>query len=140
MDSGKKLKQSLFVALFGLSCAVLALVGIYFYMSYRIDTSGIEHIKNVQVGPGQFNDPSGDVKVESAADIGYIIKGPYRIVIKYGNQTIEMNKRCFKSEEYKTALASIGIKVLTHYNEDDDTVLYKVTYWGTEVDEYVIAD
>lgn len=115
------------------------LVGLYVYMSVRVDTSTVDYIKQMQRGPNNFLDLANDINVSSADDIGYQPKGRYSINIYYGDQIIEMNKNCFKDSSYKKKLKEIGIEVLTHENEDG-SVLYRVTYWGEPVDEYSLVN
>lgn len=107
---------------------------LYYYTSVRVDTSSIEYIKSMQKGPNEFLDLANDINVESADDIGYIVNGEYSINIYYGDQVIEMNRNCFSSSEYRDALASIGIRVLSK-KLDDGSILYKVTYWDEPVVE-----
>jgi hypothetical protein len=130
-----KIKQQILIAAFALFLGVAALVSIYAYMSLRIDTSTIEHIKTLQRSPGKFIDPGNEINVDSIDDIGFIVLDDYSINIYYGDQVIEMNRNCFKSEAYRNLLSEIGIDVYTHEN-DDGTILYKVTYWGEEITQF----
>lgn len=124
-------------AAFGLFLAIGALVGIVIYLEwYRVDMSGIEHIEQAQRGPNDFNDPAGDIAVQSVDDIGYVVKGDYLLDIHYGRQVIAMNKKCFESKEFRTALSEIGIKVYTRKDDETGKVMYKVTYWDDKVSEY----
>lgn len=113
-----------------------AAVGIYVYMDYgRVDYSTIDYIKKMQKGRNQFNDLGHDINVESVDDIGYIVNGYYMIDIHYGDQIITMNKKCFEDKTFREKLEGIGIKVLTH-EDDDQNVQYRVTYWGDIVQEF----
>lgn len=129
------IRWRILMAASGFFIVVAALIGIFYYMTYvRVDMSTIEYIGRMQIGPNKFNDLSGDINVESGDDIGYIIRGDYQIDIHYGSQIISMNKNCFKSQEYLDKLNKIGIKVQSHQN-DDGSILYRVTYWGDPVEE-----
>ncbi len=131
------MKARIAVAATALFLVIGALIGIYVYMElYRVDMGTIEHIKQCQASPNEFNDPSNDIQVSSVDDIGYLVRGSYLIDIHYGRQIISMNKKCFESEEFRRGLKSIGIQVYTHVKEDTGDVLYKVTYWGDTVKEY----
>ncbi len=130
------IKQRILVVAIVLALVFGSLIGIYMYMSYyRVDTSTIEYIEQFQTGKYIFNDLANDIGVESIDDIGYKVNGDYAINIYYGKQIIEMNQACFKSDKFREALGKIGIKVLTHEDEDG-TILYKVTSWDDEVKEY----
>lgn len=111
-----------------------ACCGLYYYTSVRVDVSTIEYIESMQKGPNEFLDLARDINVESVDDIGYIVTGEYSLNIYYGDQVIEMNRNCFKSSEYRDALATIGIRVLSK-KLDDGSIIYKVTYWDDPVVE-----
>ena len=111
-----------------------ACCGLYYYTSVRVDTSTIEYIESMQKGPNKFLDLARDINVESVDDIGYIVTGEYSLNIYYGDQVIYMNRNCFKSSEYRDALATIGIRVLSK-KLDDGSIIYKVTYWDDPVVE-----
>lgn len=130
-----KIKSQILLAFFVLALLAGALIGLYAFSAVRVDTSTIDYIQGMQKGPNDFLDLANDINVSSADDVGFIVEGEYSINIHYGDQIIEMNRNCFKSEEYREALAGIGINVYTHENEDG-TILYRVTYWGEDVDEY----
>lgn len=125
------------ISVTALFLAIGALVGAYYYMTFvRIDTAAIEHIKDAQRKPNDFNDPSGDINVSSVDDIGYVVKGDYLLDIHYGRQVISMNKKCFENKEFRNKLGEIGIKVFTHVDDKTQNILYKVTYWDEDVDQY----
>lgn len=130
-----KIKSQILLAFFVLALLAGALIGLYAFSAVRVDTSTIDYIQGMQKGPNDFLDLANDINVSSADDVGFIVEGEYSINIHYGDQIIEMNRNCFKSEEYRSALEGIGINVYTHENEDG-TILYRVTYWGEDVDEY----
>lgn len=134
-----RIKREIIAASAILIMVIAALVALYVYPYSRVDMSVIEYIEQLQRGPNEFSDLAGDINVESVDDIGFIVNGDYNINIHYGDQIIEMNKNCFESAEYISALGRIGIKVFTHVN-DDGTILYKVTYWDEEVDEYSLVN
>ena len=139
MNRGQRVGTQYLLALLGLLIVIVAGGGLYFFTEFRIDYSAIDHIKNLQKAPNNFMDLAGDIKVEGPDDIGFIVKGKYNLIIYYGQQRIKMTPACFKSDEYKQRLADIGVVVYTHVN-DDDTVQYKVTYWGEDVDQYSLAN
>lgn len=139
MDS--HIKRNILVAFLGLMLVCLALAALYFYEFYRIDYSAIDYIESLQKGPGNFLDLAGDIGVTSADDLGYEIKGRYNIVIHYGKQIIKMNTRCFKSDEYKDRIKRIGLEVKTHDTKDENgTILYRITYWGEEIELWSRVD
>lgn len=115
------------------SCCLL-----YYYTSVRVDTSTIDYIKSMQKHPNEFLDLASDINVESADDVGYVVKGDYYLVIHYGSQVFEMNRNCFKSDDYINRLKSIGIKV--YHKEKDGKILYKVTYWDDPVTEWSLVN
>lgn len=131
----KRIRYAIVLAFIVLLLLIVVLVCIYGYSKYHVDYSAIEHIKMSQKGPNNFSDLAHDIDVSGPDDIGFIVKGEYDIEIHYGKQIISMHRKCFSDAKYKQALAEIGIEVKYHVN-DDGTILYKVTYWGTEVDEY----
>lgn len=133
------MKKRIFVAALGLLICIAALLLLYGYVDTRVDTSTIEYIESLQTSPNVFVDLANDINVSSANDIGFIVEGDYHILIYYGGQIIDMTKNCFESEEYKQLLRRIGIKVYTHVN-DDASILYKVTYWDEEVEQYSRVD
>ena len=135
----KKVKTQIAIAAVGLFIAAAAFIALYIYQGQRVDMSTIEHILTLQKGPNDFLDLANDIGVESSDDIGFIVEGEYDINIHYGRQIIEMNSNCFMSEEFRQGLERIGILVYTHENEDG-SILYKVTYWGEEVDQYSRVD
>ena len=130
------MKSRIAIAFVGLSIFVIALLGLFYYMTNRVDLSTVNHIAELQTAANEFSDPSGEIQVKSADDIGYYVNSDYNISIHYGRQVIEMNRNCFESEEFRAGLGKIGIRVLTR-EEEDGTVLYRVTYWDTPVDQYV---
>lgn len=130
------MKARIVVAATALFIAIGALMGVYVYMTYfRVDMSTIKHIQELQKGPNEFNDMSGDINVESVDDLGFIIHGDYDIDIHYGSQIISMNKNCFKSQEFRDRLSKIGVKVYTHADDNGKNVQYKITYWGEDIVE-----
>lgn len=130
------IKYRILVAGIGLTIVFAALLGVIYYMMYmRVDTATLDYLASLQKGKYTFNDVGQDICVESIDDIGYIIKGKYNLNIYYGKRVIEMNKACFKSDKFREALDKVGLKVLTHENEDGE-VLYKVTSWGEEIEEF----
>lgn len=129
------IRGKIFGASFCLLAVMAALVGFYLYMDYfRVDTSTIDYLEQAQTSNFKFSDLSGDIAVESIDDIGYVVEGPYQINIHYGRQRIKVNQQCFKSKEYMEALKRIGIVIKTHENEDG-SVVYKVTCWKQDVQE-----
>ena len=129
------IRGKIFGASFCLLAVMAALVGFYLYMDYfRVDTSTIDYLEQAQTSNFKFSDLSGDIGVESIDDIGYVVEGPYQINIHYGRQRIKVNQQCFKSKEYMEALKRIGIVIKTHENEDG-SVVYKVTCWKQDVQE-----
>lgn len=135
----KKIKTQIVLAALGLFIVIVALVGLYVYQNNRVDMSTIEYIQSMQKGPSDFLDLANDINVSSADDVGFIVNSEYNINIHYGSQILEMNRKCFMSEQYRKGLEKIGILVYTHVNEDG-SILYKVTYWGEEVDQYSKVD
>lgn len=133
-----KMKQRILVAIVGLVLVISALVAIFIYETYRIDYSSINHIKGAQRGPNEFSDLANDICVTSADDINYIVKGRFHIQINYGRQVIDMNVTSFKSKEFHDRLKEIGIVVKYHEN-DDGSILYRVTYWDEVVEEIVYS-
>ena len=133
------IKYKILFTAIALLLAVMACLGIYYYVDTKEDTSTIEYILNNQRSPNRFTDLAKDINVQSVDDIGYIVRGKYNISIHYGDQVIKMTKKCFEDPEYHTLLAWIGIEVKTH-KEDDEHILYKVTYWGENVQELSLVD
>ena len=112
-----------------------ALAGAFVYSSYRVDTSSLSHILQLQSGKNDFG-PLGknEIGVESVNDVRYVVNGPLNISIYYGRQVINMPPKAFENEHFKQLLQQVGIKVLTHDN-GDGTYKYKVTYWGDLCEE-----
>ena len=133
-------KTRILVPTIGILLLVTILLGMLFYMHLKVDYSSIDHIKELQKSPNEFNDLSGDIDVHSYEDLGFIVNSRYNISIYYGRQIIEMNPSCFKSEEYRERLCEIGIKVYTRVSEETGNVEYKVTYWGDEIDQFTRVD
>ena len=133
------LKRNIAVASNGFLLVVLALIGIYVYMNFRIDTSSMEYIRQFQKGAFNFIDLANDIGVSSIDDIGYEVKGKYNILIHYGKQVIKVNERCLRSEDFKAKASAIGLKILTHENEDG-TVMYKITCWDQPCTEWSRVD
>lgn len=131
------IKSQIAIGAIGLIIGVVALALLYYFMNNRIDTSTIEYIQGMMKGPNDFLDLANDINVESEDDIKYRVNDDYDITIYYGDQVIDMNKDCFNSEEYRALLESIGIKVYTHVDTDNKTILYRVTYWGEDAEEVV---
>ena len=115
------------------------LVALYFYTDNRVDTSTIDYIKGMMKGKNEFLDLANDINVESVDDVGFVVRGRYKIDIHYGDQVIEMNSNCFEDEDYRKALSGIGIEVKSRLN-DDDTVQYLVTYWGEKCEQWSKVD
>ena len=134
-----KIRTQILLAFLGLLLVIAALIGVYVYQSTYVNTSTIEYIYSMQKSPNKFLDLANDINVSSVDDIGFIVNGEYNINIHYGSQIIEMNKNCFNSDAYRNELSKIGIKVFTHVNEDS-SVLYRVTYWDEDVDQYSFMD
>lgn len=133
------IKYKILFTAIALLLAVMACLGIYYYVDTKEDTSTIEYILNNQRSPNRFTDLAKDINVQSVDDIGYIVRGKYNISIHYGDQVIKMTKKCFEDPKYHALLARIGIEVKTH-KEDDEHILYKVTYWGENVQELSLVD
>ena len=139
MNRGAKMRYGVIVALFGLFLGLGSLVALYVFTAGRIDYSTINHIKDMQRGPNSFHDLSGDIAVSSADDVGYKVDGEYSLTIYYGKQIIHISPNAFKSEEFRSKIGEIGIKLYHHVNEDG-SILYKVTYWDEDIDEYVYVN
>lgn len=135
----KNVKIQIVAAVLGLFIVVSTFLALYIYQGQRVDMSAIEHILSLQKGPNDFLDLANDINVESVDDIGFIVEGEYDINIHYGSQVIEMNSNCFTSKEFRQGLERIGILVYTHEN-DDGSILYRVTYWGDEAEQYSRID
>lgn len=139
MQRGGKMRAGMIVAIFGIIIVIAALVVLYLYDYMRIDYSTVDHIKTMQRGPNTFSDLSGDIGVSGVEDIGYTVEGEYDLLIYYGKQRITVSPKAFNDADYRNALESIGIKIYTHVN-DDGTILYRVTYWGEDVDRYTLTN
>jgi len=134
------MKSQIFLASTFVLLFVLILVGAFIYMGVRIDYSTIDHITELQKSPNEFNDLSGDVDVHSSDDLGFIVNSDYSISIYYGRQIIELTPTCFKSEEYRERIAKIGLHVYTAVDEESGNILYRVTYWGEDIDQFSRVD
>ena len=134
----KRARNSIIAAFILLLFFALILIAIYYKVEFTEDYSAINHIKEFQKGPNHFSDTAHDIDVAGPEDIGYIVKGEFDLEIYYGRQRISVHRKSFSSKKYKEALASIGIEIKYHENEDG-SIIYLVTYWGTPVDEYVRA-
>lgn len=131
-----RIKNQVLLAALALFICVCALVGIYVYTEFRVDTSTIDYIYSMQKSPNEFLDLSNDINVSSVDDVKYIIEGEYKLRIYYGDQVIEMNRNCFKSDEFRNKLSQIGVKVYTHEDTETNEILYRVTYWEQDCTEY----
>lgn len=133
------IKRNIAVAATSVFLVVLVLVAMYLYTSYRIDTTSMEYIRQFQKGAFNFIDLANDIDVHSIDDIGYEVKGDYNLLIHYGKQVIKVNKRCLMSDDFKAKAAAIGLKILTHEDEDGN-VLYKITCWDLPCTEWSRID
>lgn len=133
------MKRNIAVMAFGMLLAVAALVGIYWYMYWRIDYSTINYIKAAQKGAYNFSDLAGDIDVHELNDLGFEVRGEYDILIHYGRQVIKVNKQCLMSDEWKQRVGAIGIKVQFKKDKDGRPVKYRVTYWDTPIQEWTVV-
>ena len=134
-----RMRREMFAAFVMLVLVVGAIIGIYYYMDYvRVDYRVLDYIYQFQTEKFTFSDIGGDISVESVNDIGYSIEGYKRLQIYYGKQRIKVNKHCFDDQQFRQKLGKIGIVIKTHEN-DDGTLLYKVTCWDEEIDCYSLA-
>lgn len=131
----KRARSAIIAAAVVFLLAVIALVLIFYKVDFTEDYSAINHIKKLQKGANHFSDVGNDIDVSGPEDIGYIVKGELDLEIYYGKQRISVHRKSFSNAKYKQALADIGIEIKFHEN-DDGTYIYRVTYWGTPVDEY----
>lgn len=130
------IKWRVLVASIFMFIAVAVLGGLYAYMTYfRVNYGPLNHILDLQSSPGEFMDIGNDINVSSPDDVKYIVNGNYLIDIHFGDQIISMNKECFKDDEYRSKLDQIGIKVLTHEDEETGKVKYKITYLGERIEQ-----
>ena len=134
------IKRNIIFSFIFMLFALMSVVGIYWYSYVRIDYSSIDYIKSLQKGPKVFTDLSGDIGVDSVDDLGFEVKGEYDILIHYGKQIIKVNKQCLMSDEWKNKAEAIGIKVLSRVDKDTNKRLYRITFWGDEVDEWSRVD
>lgn len=132
------MRAQVIVALVGIVLVVAALILLYLYDYNRLDYSTINHIKELQVAPNSFTDLSGDIGVQSVNDVGFEVEGEYNMSIYYGKQVIKVPPTAFKSDEFRSRLEEIGIKIYHHVN-DDGSIIYRVTYWGEDTEEYSLV-
>lgn len=128
------MKYRIGVAVFGLMLGIGALVGLYIYSTQRIDYSAIDYIKEMQTGQNEFLDLANDIGVKSADDLGYRVNSDYNLTIFYGQQTIEVSRAAFESEEFRERLKQIGVEIKS--KTSDDNIKYRVTYWGVPIDRF----
>lgn len=128
------MKYRIGVAVFGLMLGIGALVGLYIYSTQRIDYSAIDYIKEMQTGQNEFLDLANDIGVKSADDLGYKVNSDYNLTIFYGQQTIEVSRAAFESEEFRERLKQIGVEIKS--KTSDDSIKYQVTYWGVPIDRF----
>lgn len=128
------MKYRIGVAVFGLMLGIGALVGLYIYSMQRIDYSAIDYIKEMQTGQNEFLDLANDIGVKSADDLGYRVNSDYNLTIFYGQQTIEVSRAAFESEEFRERLKQIGVEIKS--KTSDDSIKYQVTYWGVPIDRF----
>lgn len=128
------MKYRIGVAVFGLMLGIGALVGLYIYSTQRIDYSAIDYIKEMQTGQNEFLDLANDIGVKSADDLGYRVNSDYNLTIFYGQQTIEVSRAAFESEEFRERLKQIGVEIKS--KTSDDSIKYQVTYWGVPIDRF----
>lgn len=119
----------------GFILVMFVLAGAFVYTMFRVDTSSLKHILELQAGKNDFG-PLGvqEIGVESVDDVRYVVNGPLDITIHYGRQVIHMPPKAFESDEFRSLLKQVGVQVYTHEN-DDGSHQYKVTYWGEECEE-----
>lgn len=100
------------------------------HFSMQQDYSVIETIQRAQVKPNVFIDYGKSIDVQSAEDLGFILKDSC-ILLHYGRQVIDIKYPSLEDPDFIDALAGIGIEVFQHDGK------YKFTYWGEEIDEWV---
>lgn len=135
-----KIGRNIIIAALGLFLVVVAIVAIYLYDYMRIDYSTIDYITGLQKGPGNFLDLSGDIDVHSYEDLGFEVKGEYDILIHYGKQVIRVNRQCLESDEWRDKVGKIGIKVYSRVDKETDERLYRITYWGEDIEQWSRVD
>lgn len=135
-----KIKQNIVLAFIGLLLVVGVLVAIYMWDYTRIDYSTIDYIRGLQKAPNNFLDLSGDIDVHSYEDLGYEVKGEYDILIHYGKQIVKVNKQCLESDEWRSRVGEIGIKVYSRLDEETGERLYRITYWNNDIEEWSRVD
>lgn len=134
------LRRNILLGFIGTLIVNILLVLVYYYIFLYVDYSTINYIKSNMRGANSFTDMAGDIKVESADDIGYEVVGEFRLNIRYGEQIVKVNKNCLKSEKWKLAAKGIGLEIKYRVDEETGDIKYKVTYWGTPVTEYSLIE
>lgn len=135
-----KIGRNIVFAAVAMMFVILGLIMIYLYDYTRIDYTAVDYITELQKGPSNFLDLSGDIGVESIDDLGFEVKGEYDILIHYGKQVIRVNKQCLDSEEWNSRVGKIGIKVYTKVSEETGKRMYRVTYWGDKIEQWSRVD
>lgn len=110
-----------------ITCGII--LGVH-HFTMQQDYSVIETIQHAQVKPNVFIDYGMSIDVQSAEDLGFILKDSC-ILLHYGHQVIDIKYSSLSDPEFIDALGSIGIEVFQHDGS------YKFTYWGEEIDEWV---
>ena len=129
------IKRNIVVAFVGLVLVCTVLVLLYVYLFYRIDYSSIDYLESFQRGHFVFNDLANDIGVKSIDDLGHEVKSDYNIVIHYGKQVIQVNRRCLESPEFHKRIARIGLVIKSHKNEDG-SMLYRIECWGEPLEQW----
>ncbi|MCM1215072.1 MAG: hypothetical protein NC548_11195 [Lachnospiraceae bacterium] len=132
------MKRNIIVVFIGICIVCAALIGIYWWMYVRIDYAAIDYIKSMQRGANNFSDLAGDIGVTDINDLGFEVKGKFDILIHYGKQVIRCNKNCLNSKEWKQKAKAIGIEVKFRINKDE-SIDYRVTYWGEPIQEWSLV-
>lgn len=130
-----KIRSQIIFAFILLLGGVLLLVALYMYMYTRIDYTTIDYLKNMQKGAFTFTDLSDDIDVDSIDDLGFEVKSENNIVIHYGRQIIQVNRRCLESAEFHERIAGIGL-VIKHKTDEEGVVHYRIECWGEPVEEW----
>ncbi len=131
----RKISRPIFIAGICFIFAMTCLAGAFVYSSYRVDTSALKHILQLQSGKNNFG-PLGknEIGVESVDDVRYVVQGPLNLQIHYGRQVINMPPKAFEDSRFRDMLKQVGVEVKFHDN-GDGTYQYRVTYWGEPCEE-----
>lgn len=111
---------------------VLACLVLFWYSENRLNYEVIELIEGRQKRPGEFIDLDGQVQVDSADDLGFILKDS-KIELHYGVQVIDIPYNSLDNKEWTSALGEIGIKVYRRKNDETGKWQYRITYWDEPI-------